>query len=103
MVIKRFTEVVAVNPADPTDEVLSFRDLDERNVAIDEDGMFVPLEGLEYVDIKGGFGKVRIEKEWYEDDDGNVAEPDTISGQYSDMPHVLSLLGKDTPKCLKFL
>lgn len=103
MVIKRFTEVVAVNPADPTDEVLSFRDLDERNVAIDEDGMFVPLEGLEYVDIKGGFGKVRIEKEWYEDDDGNVAEPDTISGQYSDMPHVLSLLGKGYAEVFEIL
>lgn len=103
VVIKRFTEVVAVNPADPTDEVLSFRDLDERNVAIDEDGMFVPLEGLEYVDIKGGFGKVRIEKEWYEDDDGNVAEPDTISGQYSDMPHVLSLLGKGYAEVFEIL
>ena len=31
---------------------------------------------------------------WYEDEDGNEVEPDTITGEYSDMPHVLSFLGR---------
>ena len=35
-----------------------------------------------------------IDKAWYEDDEGNIVEPDTITGEFSDMPHVLSFLGR---------
>ena len=35
---------------------------------------------------------VFIEDEYYEDDNGKVVQPDTFTGEYSDMPHVLSFL-----------
>ena len=35
-----------------------------------------------------------IQKEWYEDSKGNEVIPDTITGEFSDMPHVLSFLGR---------
>lgn len=66
------------------------------SIAYDE-GLPTELNNLSYV------GRVRqgstdevitIEKCWYEDSNGDEVEPDTITGQYSDMPHVLSFLGR---------
>ena len=71
--------------------VLDFIDSKRRNVAIDSDGMFVELDGFRYVNEKKE--EIVIERSWYEDEDGNEVVPDTISGEYSDMPHVLSFLG----------
>ena len=71
--------------------VLDFIDFKRRNVAIDSDGMFVELDGFRYVNEKKE--EIVIERSWYEDEDGNEVVPDTISGEYSDMPHVLSFLG----------
>ena len=53
--------------------------------------MFVELDGFRYVNEKKE--EIVIERSWYEDEDGNEVVPDTISGEYSDMPHVLSFLG----------
>jgi hypothetical protein len=64
----------------------------ERNVSIDEDGIPVDLKGLSYIDHDDNV--VMIDDAFYEDDEGNQVEPDTYSGEYSDMPHVLSFLGK---------
>ena len=71
--------------------VLDFIDSKRRNVAIDSDGMFVELDGFRYLNEKKE--EIIIERSWYEDEDGNEVVPDTISGEYSDMPHVLSFLG----------
>lgn len=71
--------------------VLDFIDDQSRNLSIDEDGMFVDLNGFMYTKRTGE--KVTIDRCWYEDEHGNVVEPDTITGEYSDMPHVLSFLG----------
>ena len=71
--------------------VLDFIDSKRSNVAIDGDGMFVELDGFRYVNEKKE--EIIIERSWYEDEDGNEVVPDTISGEYSDMPHVLSFLG----------
>lgn len=66
---------------------------DERlNVAIDEDRMPVTLKGLAYTSQQNK--KVVITDEWYEDEEGNRVEPDTITGEFSDMPHVLAFLGR---------
>ena len=54
--------------------------------------MFVELNGFSYTDIHGNY--IFIKKAWYEDDEGNVVEPDTVTGEFSDMPHVLSFLGQ---------
>jgi hypothetical protein len=70
--------------------VLDFTDQDGNNVSTDDDGMPVTLKGFSYIDREGQV--VFIEDEWYEDDEGFVALPDTITGEYSDMPHVLSFL-----------
>lgn len=91
--IRRWDNVTGVDPNNPDNVVLTFTRKDMSNAAVDEDGMFIPLEGLAYDEING-MGEIIIDKEWYEDENGNVVEPDTISGEYSDMPHVLSLLGK---------
>ncbi len=72
--------------------VLDFIDEMSNDVSIDEDGMLVELNGFSYTD-RGG-NKVRITSSWYEDENGQVAEPDTITGEYSDMPHVLCFLSK---------
>lgn len=72
--------------------VLDFTDHNEKNVAFDNDRMLVNLNGLSYTDPHGHL--ITIDSAWWEDDEGNAVDPDTISGEYSDMPHVLSLLGR---------
>lgn len=90
LVIKNWDDYSALNP-DGT-EALDFVDEYSRSVSTDEDRMFVDLNGFEYNDTQGKH--IRIDRCWYEDDEGNEVEPDTITGEYSDMPHVLSFLGK---------
>lgn len=72
--------------------VLDFVDEKGNDVSTDEDRMFVDLNGYCYKDRTGKL--VRIDRCWYEDRDGNEVEPDTITGEYSDMPHVLSFIGR---------
>ena len=72
--------------------VLDFVDVSGNNVSTDDDRMFVDLNDFSYTDINGNL--VVIKKSWYEDEFGNEVEPDTITGEYSDMPHVLSFLGR---------
>ena len=72
--------------------VLDFIDENSNNVSTDDDGLFVELDGFRYVNRE--HKDIVIDRSWYEDDNGNVVEPDTITGEYSDMPHVLSFLGR---------
>lgn len=72
--------------------VLDFVDEKGNDVSTDEDRMFVDLNGYSYKDRTGKL--IRIDRCWYEDRDGNEVEPDTVTGEYSDMPHVLSFLGR---------
>ena len=72
--------------------VLDFVDENGNDVSTDEDRMFVDLNGFSYKDRTGKL--VKIERCWYEDENGKEVEPDTITGEYSDMPHVLSFLGR---------
>ena len=72
--------------------VLDFVDEKGNDVSTDEDRMFVDLNGYSYKDRTGKL--IRIDRCWYEDRDGNEVEPDTVTGEFSDMPHVLSFLGR---------
>ena len=72
--------------------VLDFIDCNSNNVSTDSDDMFVDLDGFTY--LNGNKQEIRIERSWYEDEGGNEVEPETITGEYSDMPHVLSFLGR---------
>ncbi len=72
--------------------VLDFVNNEGDNVSVDSDRMFVDLNGFSYTDINGR--EIKIARSWYEDDEGREVEPDTITGEYSDMPHVLSFLGR---------
>jgi hypothetical protein len=72
--------------------VLDFVDEKGNDVSTDEDRMFVELEGFRYKDRAGKL--ITIGRCWYEDEKGNEVEPDTVTGEYSDMPHVLSFLGR---------
>lgn len=72
--------------------VLDFVDEKGNDVSMDEDRMFVELEGFSYKDRAGK--PITIGRCWYEDEKGNEVEPDTVTGEYSDMPHVLSFLGR---------
>ena len=72
--------------------VLDFIDCNSNNVSTDSDDMFVDLNGFTY--LNGNKQEIRIDRCWYEDENGNEVEPDTITGEYSDMPHVLSFLGR---------
>lgn len=72
--------------------VLDFIDEKGNDVSTDEDRMFVDLNGFRYKDHTGK--QITIDHCWYEDENGNEVEPDTITGEFSDMPHVLSFLGR---------
>lgn len=72
--------------------VLDFVNNEGVDVSTDEDRMFVDLNGYQYIDRAGKL--IRIDRCWYEDDRGYEVEPDTVTGEYSDMPHVLSFLGR---------
>ncbi len=50
------------------------------------------MNGFSYLDRNQK--EIVITRSWYEDENGNEVEPDTITGEYSDMPHVLSSLGR---------
>ena len=89
IVIRNWFDYNAID--DKGEVVLDFIDDQSRNHSIDEDGMFVDLNGYSYTKRTGE--TVRIDRCWYEDEHGNEVEPDTITGEYSDMPHVLSFLG----------
>ena len=90
LVIRNWNDYQAIDGAGNV--ILDFVDYSSRNVSTDDDGMFVELNGFSYTDIHGNY--IFIKKSWYEDDEGNIVEPDTISGEFSDMPHVLSFLGQ---------
>ena len=90
LVIRNWNDYQAIDGAGNV--VLDFVDYSSRNVSTDKDGMFVELNGFSYTDIHGNY--IFIKKSWYEDEQGNVVEPDTITGEFSDMPHVLSFLGQ---------
>lgn len=81
--------------------VLDFVDENGNDVSTDEDRMFVDLNGFCYTDRTGK--KIRIERCWYEDEMGNEVEPDTVTGEYSDMPHVLSFLGRSYDQVFNIL
>ena len=81
--------------------ILDFVDKDGNDVSTDEDRMFVDLNGFSYFDRTGK--RVHIERCWYEDDKGKEVEPDTITGEYSDMPHVLSFLGRSYDQVFNIL
>lgn len=81
--------------------VLDFVDENGNDVSTDEDRMFVNLNGFSYKDRTGK--QVHIERCWYEDDKGKEVEPDTITGEYSDMPHVLSFLGRSYDQVFNIL
>lgn len=71
--------------------IYDFIDDKEKNLAMDADDFYTDLEGLEYQTFAGE--DVKVSKVWYEDSDGNAVEPDTVTGEFSDMPHVLAFLG----------
>lgn len=76
-------------------EVLDFytkRGEKMESVSTDKDGLFVNLNNFSYTDINDNL--VVVHRSWYEDEQGKKVEPDTITGEFSDMPHVLSFLGK---------
>lgn len=81
--------------------VLDFVDENGNDVSTDEDRMFVDLNGFSYLDRTGK--QVTIERCWYEDEDGKEVEPDTITGEFSDMPHVLSFLGRSYDQVFNIL
>ena len=72
--------------------ILDFIDSEGNSVSTDEDRLFVDLNGFSYKDQNGKL--IKIDRTWYEDENGNEVEPDTITGEFSDMPHVLSFLGR---------
>ncbi len=72
--------------------ILDFTGRDQVNTAYDKDGLPRDLNGLSYISEDGQL--ITIDRCWYEDSDGNEVEPDCITGEFSDMPHVLSLLGR---------
>jgi len=90
LVIRNWDDFNAIN--EEGNVVLDFVDENGNDVSTDEDRMFVELNGFSYKDRTGK--RIVIDRCWYEDEDGNEVEPDTVTGEYSDMPHVLSFLGR---------
>lgn len=64
--------------------VLDFTDRESNNVSTDADGMFVDLNGFSYLDRNQK--EITITRSWYEDENGNEVEPDTITGETPTCP-----------------
>jgi len=90
LLIRNWTDYEAVDEKGRV--VLDFVNNQGDNVSVDSDKMFVDLNGFTYTDMRGR--EITITRSWYEDEQGHEVEPDTITGEYSDMPHVLSFLGR---------
>lgn len=90
LVIRNWDDYQAIDAKNNV--ILDFVDENGNDVSTDEDRMFVDLNGFSYKDRTGKL--VKIERCWYEDENGQEVEPDTITGEYSDMPHVLSFWGR---------
>ena len=90
LVIRNWDDYQAIDAKNNV--ILDFVDEKGNDVSTDEDRMFVDLNGFSYKDRTGKL--VKIERCWYEDENSQEVEPDTITGEYSDMPHVLSFLGR---------
>ena len=75
IVIRNWFDYNAID--DKGEVVLDFIDDQSRNHSIDEDGMFVDLNGYSYTKRTGE--TVKIDRCWYEDEHGNEVEPDTIT------------------------
>ena len=90
LVIRNWDDYQAIDAKNNV--ILDFVDENGNDVSTDEDRMFVDLNGFSYKDRTGKL--VKIERCWYEDENSQEVEPDTITGEYSDMPHVLSFLGR---------
>lgn len=90
LIIRQWDQFNALD--DNGNVVLDFVDSTGRDVSTDEDHLFVDLNQFSYLDRSGNM--IVINRSWYEDEVGNEVEPDTITGEYSDMPHVLSFLGR---------
>ena len=99
LVIRNWDDYHALDEKGNT--ILDFVDKDGNDVSTDEDRMFVDLNGFSYLDRTGK--QVHIERCWYEDDKGKEVEPDTITGEYSDVPHVLSFLGRSYDQVFNIL
>lgn len=71
---------------------LDFTTQEGASASIDKNGMFVELNGYSYRDTSNRL--IKINRVWYENAEGEEVSPDTITGEYSDMPHVLAFLGR---------
>lgn len=96
---KNWTDYIAVD--EKGNQVLNFTTEGGKSTSIDEHGMFVNLTGYTYKDLDDH--EVTIERDWYETAKGEEVEPDTITGAYSDMPHVLSFLGRSYEEVFEIL
>lgn len=90
LVYKNWTDYAGVNEKEEV--VLDFNNKDWSNVSIDDNGLYVDLDGFSYEDTEGCL--VTIQETWYEDNKGNRVVPDTRTGEFSDMAHVLQFLNK---------
>ena len=99
IVIRNWDDFNAI--AEKGNVVLDFVDENGNDVSTDEDRMFVDLNGFSYKDRTKRL--IKIERCWYEDEHGNEVEPDTITGEFSDMPHVLSFLGRSYDQIFNIL
>ena len=99
LVYKQWTDYAGIN--EKGEVVLDFNNEEMVNMSIDDNGMFVELEGFSYVDSDGCL--VNILETWYEDNKGNRVVPDTQTGEYSDMAHVLQFLNKSYNDVFKIL
>lgn len=90
LVYKNWTDYAGVN--EKGEVVLDFYNKDWSNVSIDDNGLYVDLDGFTYEDTEGCL--VTIQETWYEDNKENRVVPDTRTGEFSDMAHVLQFLNK---------
>lgn len=99
LVYKQWKDYAGINSEGEV--ILDFNNEDMVNMSLDQDGMFVELDGFTYKDSDGCL--VHITESWYEDSKGKRVFPDTITGEFSDMAHVLQFLNKSYDDVFKIL
>lgn len=73
--------------------IISFTNDEGFDLSLDENRNLVEFNNPDFNDLEGNH--VKVTKNVIVDDNGEMAVPDTLTGEYSDLAHVISFLNRD--------
>lgn len=76
-------------------------DIDGNNVAFDNNGKFIDLNGFSFFNQDGKL--IVIDRFWYENKNGKEVEPHYVTGEFSDIYHICSFLSQSYDIQINFI